>query len=129
MTSYFAAVRVQPASRRIPRPADGSLPECWLLAEWPPHADEAAGYWLSTLPEGTPLSSARIISTLRRTRTRLSCSRRFRATEPPSPSACCAEADSPAWSSICLICGPFRQGSCPTEDGRRVHDCRSVCVE
>ena len=54
MTSYFAAVPVRPASRRIPRPADGSLPECWLLAEWPPHADERAGYWLSTLPEGTP---------------------------------------------------------------------------
>ncbi len=26
------------------------------LAEWPPEADEPAGYWLSTLPEDTPIS-------------------------------------------------------------------------
>jgi SRSO17 transposase len=55
MTSHFAAIRVRPASRRIPRAADGSLPECWLLAEWPPQADEPAGYWLSDLPEDTPI--------------------------------------------------------------------------
>ena len=36
MTSYFLAIRVRPANRDIPRAADGSLPECWLLAEWPP---------------------------------------------------------------------------------------------
>ena len=54
MTSHFAATRVRPASRRIRRAADGSLPECWLLAEWPPQADEPAGYWLSTLPGDTP---------------------------------------------------------------------------
>src|SRR5205823_14251060 len=46
--------RVRPASRRIPRAPDGSLPEAWLLAEWPPEADEPAGYRLSTLPEDTP---------------------------------------------------------------------------
>ena len=56
MTSYFLAIRVRPASRRIPRAADGSLPECWLLAEWPPEADEPTGYWLSTLPPDTPLA-------------------------------------------------------------------------
>ena len=56
MTSYFVAIRVRPASRRIPRAADGSLPECWLLAEWPPEADEPTGYWLSTLPPDTPLA-------------------------------------------------------------------------
>jgi SRSO17 transposase len=56
MTSHFAAIRVRPASRRIPRAADGSLPECWLLAEWPPQADEPAGYWLSDLPEDTPIT-------------------------------------------------------------------------
>ena len=56
MTSWFAAIRVRPASRRIPRAADGSLPECWLLAEWPPEADEPSGYWLSDLPEDTPLT-------------------------------------------------------------------------
>jgi SRSO17 transposase len=54
MTSWFLAIRVRPASRRIPRAADGSLPECWLLAEWPPEAEEPSGYWLSDLPEDTP---------------------------------------------------------------------------
>ena len=56
MTSHFAAIRVRPASRRIPRAADGSLPECWLLAEWPPHADEPTDYWLSDLPADTPIT-------------------------------------------------------------------------
>ena len=36
MTSYFLAIRVRPANRDIPRADDGSLPDCWLLAEWPP---------------------------------------------------------------------------------------------
>jgi SRSO17 transposase len=55
MTSHFLAIRVRPASRHITRGADRSYPACWLLAEWPPHAGEPAGYWLSTLPENTPL--------------------------------------------------------------------------
>jgi SRSO17 transposase len=56
MTSSFLAIRVRPANRDIPRGPDGTLPECWLLAEWPPHADEPTGYWLSTLPEDTPIT-------------------------------------------------------------------------
>ncbi|MFF0767348.1 transposase [Nonomuraea wenchangensis] len=36
MTSRFIALRVRPANRDIPRQADGHLPDCWLLAEWPP---------------------------------------------------------------------------------------------
>ena len=55
MTSCFLAIRVRPANRDIPRADDGSLPECWLLAEWPPEAGEPADYWLSNLPEGTPV--------------------------------------------------------------------------
>ncbi len=55
MTSWFLAIRVRPAGRPIPREADRSLPACWLLAEWPPEAEEPAGYWLSTLPGDTPL--------------------------------------------------------------------------
>ena len=55
MTSHFLAIGVRPANRDIPRGPDGSLPACWLLAEWPPEADEPSGYWLSTLPEDTPL--------------------------------------------------------------------------
>ncbi|HEX7266255.1 MAG TPA: IS701 family transposase, partial [Streptosporangiaceae bacterium] len=56
MTGGFVAIRVRPASRRIPRAGDGSLPACWLLAEWPPEAGEPTGYWLSNLPEDTPLA-------------------------------------------------------------------------
>ena len=56
MTSHFLAIRVRPANRDIPRADDGSLPECWLLAEWPPYADEPAGYWLSNLPPDTPIA-------------------------------------------------------------------------
>ncbi len=55
MTSHFVAIRVRPANRDIPRAPDGSLPECWLLAEWPTHADEPTDYWLSTLPADTPI--------------------------------------------------------------------------
>jgi SRSO17 transposase len=56
MTSCFLAIRVRPANRDIPRAADGSLPECWLLAEWPPAAGEPTGYWLSDLPQATPIA-------------------------------------------------------------------------
>jgi SRSO17 transposase len=55
MTSHFLAIWVRPASRHIPREADRSLPACWLLAEWPPQASEPTDYWLSTLPEDTPI--------------------------------------------------------------------------
>jgi SRSO17 transposase len=56
MTSHFLAIRVRPANRDIPRGPDGSLPDCWLLAEWPSHADEPTDYWLSSLPPGTPIA-------------------------------------------------------------------------
>jgi SRSO17 transposase len=56
MTGCFLAIRVRPANRDIPRAEDGSLPECWLLAEWPPAADEPADYWLSNLPPDIPIA-------------------------------------------------------------------------
>jgi len=56
MTGHFAAIRVRPASRHITPAADGSLPECWLLAEWPPQAEEPSDYWLSDLPDDTPVA-------------------------------------------------------------------------
>jgi SRSO17 transposase len=56
MTSHFAAIRVRPANRDIPRSPGGALPECWLLAQWPPTADEPIDYWLSTLPADTPVA-------------------------------------------------------------------------
>jgi SRSO17 transposase len=55
MRSRFLALRVRPANRNIPRDTDGSLPECWLLAEWPPGQPEPTDYWLSTLPTSIPL--------------------------------------------------------------------------
>jgi len=57
MRSRFVALRVRPANRDIPRAHDGSLPTVWLLAEWPPDKDEPTDYWLSTLPETTPLKT------------------------------------------------------------------------
>ncbi|GAA4195097.1 hypothetical protein GCM10022219_19580 [Microbacterium oryzae] len=36
--------------------ADPSLPGCWLLVEWPDDATEPTDYWLSTLPENTPIA-------------------------------------------------------------------------
>ena len=55
LTSRFTATRVRPANRNIPRAEDGTLPVCWLLAEWPAAATEPTDYWLATLPEDTPL--------------------------------------------------------------------------
>ena len=55
MRSRFLALRIRPANRTIRRATDGSLPECWLLAQWPPDAAEPTDYWLSTLPADTPL--------------------------------------------------------------------------
>jgi SRSO17 transposase len=57
LTSHFLALRVRPAGRKpTARLADdGSLPLAWLLAEWPPAAAEPTDYWLSDLPETTPL--------------------------------------------------------------------------
>jgi SRSO17 transposase len=57
MRSRFLAVRVRPANRRIPRDTDGSLPEVWLIAEWPPHAPEPTGYWLSNMNSNTRLKT------------------------------------------------------------------------
>jgi SRSO17 transposase len=55
MRSRFLALRVRPANRDIPRRPDGSLPDCWLIAEWPPGEPEPTDYWLSNLPSDTPL--------------------------------------------------------------------------
>jgi SRSO17 transposase len=65
MTGHFLAIRVRPANRDIPRADDGSLPECWLLAEWPPHADEPTDYWLSNLPAGTPAAELARLAKIR----------------------------------------------------------------
>ncbi|MFD6857881.1 IS701 family transposase [Rhodococcus sp. NPDC060090] len=56
MRSRFAALRVRPANRDISRGEDGTLPQVWLLAEWPDGAEEPTDFWLSTLPADTPLA-------------------------------------------------------------------------
>lgn len=57
MSSRFVATRVRPANRTIPKNPDGTLPECWLLAEWPADAEKPTDYWLSTLPETTEVAT------------------------------------------------------------------------
>jgi SRSO17 transposase len=54
----FLALRVRPAGvtpRRLARQDGGELPVRWLLAEWPTDKPEPTKYWLSSLPEATPL--------------------------------------------------------------------------
>ncbi len=53
LSSRFAAVRVRSASRdwKLSTP----YPLEWLLIEWPEGEKEPTKYWLSTLPEDTPL--------------------------------------------------------------------------
>ena len=55
LSSRFAVVRVRPASRDhklvAPHPVE------WLVAEWPEGEAEPTKYWLSTLPEDTPLAA------------------------------------------------------------------------
>jgi SRSO17 transposase len=54
----FVALRVRPAGitpRRLARADGGELPVRWLLVEWPSGKPEPAKYWLSNLPEATPI--------------------------------------------------------------------------
>ncbi|MFE5189892.1 IS701 family transposase [Streptomyces sp. NPDC056628] len=66
MTSRFLVMRVRPAGvrpRRLAQAAamaghgrwDGVLPHVRLLAEWPDGEDEPTRFWLSDLPEDTPI--------------------------------------------------------------------------
>ena len=63
LTSRFAAARVRPAShdwkRSTPHPFE------WLLIEWPDGEAEPTKYWLSTLPEDTPLATLVDVTKLR----------------------------------------------------------------
>ena len=53
LSSRFAAVRIRPASRDWKLTAPHPLE--WLLIEWPEGEREPTKYWLSTLPEDTPI--------------------------------------------------------------------------
>lgn len=59
----FGAVRVQPASGHCHGLAPE--PEQWLLWEWPQGQGLPEHYWLSTLPEGTPLERLVYLAKLR----------------------------------------------------------------
>ena len=54
LASQFIALRVRPAND-AQRDDDGILPERWLLAEWPADKNEPVKYWLSNLPDQTPI--------------------------------------------------------------------------
>lgn len=54
LASQFVAIRVRPANN-AQRGGDGTLPERWLLAEWPEGTAEPIKYWLSNLPADTPI--------------------------------------------------------------------------
>jgi SRSO17 transposase len=58
MYSRFVALRVRPAGREIRKATPGTeLPVRWLLAEWPATEDEPVQFWLSNLPQDTPLAT------------------------------------------------------------------------
>ncbi len=48
LSSQFVFLRVRPAGHRITRDPDGSLPQRWLIAEWPEDQSEPVTYWLSS---------------------------------------------------------------------------------
>jgi SRSO17 transposase len=53
LTSRFVFLRIRPAGHRIPRDADGVLPQRWLIAEWPDTEAEPVTYWLTSQPADT----------------------------------------------------------------------------
>jgi len=63
LASRFAAIRVRPASRK--HKGGEPPPHEWLLVEWPVGEVEPTKYWLSTLPEDTPLATLVDIAKLR----------------------------------------------------------------
>ena len=57
MKSRFLAIRIRPANRDIALNEDRSLPEAWMLAQWPVHEPAPTDYWISDLPAATPLKT------------------------------------------------------------------------
>jgi SRSO17 transposase len=53
LSSQFVFLRVRPAGHRIPRHPDGTLPQRWLIAEWPDDQPEPVTYWLTSQPADT----------------------------------------------------------------------------
>jgi SRSO17 transposase len=53
MRSQFIFLRVRPAGHRVARDGEGTLPERWLIAQWPDGEPEPVKYWLSSLSVDT----------------------------------------------------------------------------
>jgi SRSO17 transposase len=53
LTSQFIFLRVRPAGHRVATDPHGTLPERWLIAEWPDNEPEPVTYWLSSQPAET----------------------------------------------------------------------------
>ena len=53
LTSKFVFQRIRPAGHRVTRDPDGTLPERWLIAQWPDDETEPVTYWLSSQPADT----------------------------------------------------------------------------
>jgi SRSO17 transposase len=53
LSSQFIVLRVRPAGHRVARDPHGTLPERWLIAQWPHDEAEPVKYWLSSLPADT----------------------------------------------------------------------------
>jgi SRSO17 transposase len=66
LVSRFLALRVRPANVQLRRAAGaGELPLAWLVCEWPDGTDEPVKYWLSNLPDETPLERLVALAKLR----------------------------------------------------------------
>lgn len=58
MTSRFLVLRVRPANVKLRNQASRAgqeIPPCWLICEWPEDKEQPVKYWLSNLPEDTPI--------------------------------------------------------------------------
>jgi SRSO17 transposase len=66
LSSRFLALRVRPANVKLRRAdPDGELPVSWLLAEWPEGKEEPTDFWLSNLPDDTPIEKLVSLAKLR----------------------------------------------------------------
>jgi SRSO17 transposase len=68
LRSRFLAIPVRPANVKLRRAAattGGELPVNWMLAEWPPGAEEPVKYWLADLADSTPLKQLVLLAKVR----------------------------------------------------------------
>jgi SRSO17 transposase len=68
MNSRFIALRVRPANIHLRRKAHEATEELlvrWLICEWPSKEKEPTKYWLSNLPDDTPLKQLVLLAKMR----------------------------------------------------------------